>query len=199
MRNKRSSKSRIPELRSLSREQERLLPASASLWCLTNLPRLRHHSHLCPSPQPISSLSVSPFLPPWTSLRWTLVIGSRTHSDNPGLSPPVNALNLNTSAKTSFEIRSHLEHGDTQIQWGLVQFSRSVASNSLRPHGLQHTRPPCPSPTPGVYSNLCPSSDAIQPFHLCCPLLLPPSILPRIRVFSSQFFTSGGQVLEFQL
>ena len=34
----------------------------------------------------------------------------------------------------------------------------SVASNSLRPHGLQHTRLPCPSPTPGVYSNSCPSS-----------------------------------------
>ena len=39
-----------------------------------------------------------------------------------------------------------------------VQFSRSVVSDSLRPHELQHTRPPCPSPTPGVYSNSCPSS-----------------------------------------
>ena len=39
-----------------------------------------------------------------------------------------------------------------------VQFSRSVVSNSLRPHGLQHTRPPCPSPTPGVYSSSCPLS-----------------------------------------
>ena len=37
-----------------------------------------------------------------------------------------------------------------------VQFSCSVMSNSLWPHGLQHTRPPCPSPTPGVYSNSCP-------------------------------------------
>ena len=37
-----------------------------------------------------------------------------------------------------------------------VQFSRSVMSDSLRPHGLQHARPPCPSPTPGVYSNSCP-------------------------------------------
>ena len=36
-----------------------------------------------------------------------------------------------------------------------VQFSHSVMFNSLRPHGLQHNRPPCPSPTPGVYSNLC--------------------------------------------
>ena len=39
---------------------------------------------------------------------------------------------------------------------GLVQFSHSVMSDSLQPHGLQHARPPCPSPTPGVYSNSCP-------------------------------------------
>ena len=39
-----------------------------------------------------------------------------------------------------------------------VQFSRSVMSDSLRPHGLQHTRSPCPSPTPGIYSNSCPLS-----------------------------------------
>ena len=39
-----------------------------------------------------------------------------------------------------------------------VQFSRSAVSDSLRPHGLQHARPPCPSPAPGVYSNLCPLS-----------------------------------------
>jgi len=38
-----------------------------------------------------------------------------------------------------------------------VQFSRSVMSDSLPPHGLQHARPPCPSPTPGVHSNSCPS------------------------------------------
>ena len=40
----------------------------------------------------------------------------------------------------------------------IVQFSHSVVSDSLRPHESQHARPPCPSPTPGVYSNLCPSS-----------------------------------------
>ena len=44
------------------------------------------------------------------------------------------------------------------FQFSSVQFSRSVVSNSLRPHGLQHSRPPCPSPTPGVYSNSCPLS-----------------------------------------
>ena len=39
-----------------------------------------------------------------------------------------------------------------------VQFSCSVVPDSLQPHGLQHARPPCPSPTPGVYPNPCPSS-----------------------------------------
>ena len=65
------------------------------------------------------------------------------------------------------------------------QFSHSVSSDSLRPHGLQHTRLPCPSPTPGAYlrpSSLMPSSHLI----LCPPLLLPPSVFPSIRVFSSK-------------
>ena len=44
------------------------------------------------------------------------------------------------------------------LQFSSVQFSRSVVSDSLRPHESQHARPPCPSPAPGVYSNLCPSS-----------------------------------------
>ena len=44
-----------------------------------------------------------------------------------------------------------------------VQFSHSVVSNSLWPHELQHTRPPCPSPTPGIYSNSCPLSRWYHP------------------------------------
>ena len=79
-----------------------------------------------------------------------------------------------------------------------VQFSRSVVSDSLRPHGLQHARLACLSPTPGVYSNWCPlsqwyhptisSSVVIPSNHLIlrCPLLLPPSIFPSIRVFSNE-------------
>ena len=67
-----------------------------------------------------------------------------------------------------------------------VQFSYSVVSNSLRPHGLQHTRPPCPSPPPRVYSNSCPLSPRCHPtISSCCPLL-PPSIFPSIRVFSNE-------------
>ena len=51
-----------------------------------------------------------------------------------------------------------------------VQFSRSVLSDSLQPHGLQHTRLPCPSPTPGAYLNVHRVSDVIQSSH---PLLSP--------------------------
>ena len=57
-------------------------------------------------------------------------------------------------------------------------FSCSVMSGSLRPHGLQHARLPCPSPTPGACSNSCPSSRWCHPTisSSVCPLLLPPSI-----------------------
>ena len=68
-----------------------------------------------------------------------------------------------------------------------VQFSRSVVSDSLRPHEPQHARPPCPSPTPGVYPNTCPSSWWCHPtISSCCPLLLLPPIPPSIRVFSNE-------------
>ena len=64
--------------------------------------------------------------------------------------------------------------------------NRSLVSDSLRPHGL-HTRPPCPSPTPGVYPNM--SIELVMPSNhliLCRPLLLLPSIFPSIRVFSNE-------------
>ena len=63
----------------------------------------------------------------------------------------------------------------------MFQFSCSDVSDSLLPQGLQHARPPCPSPTPGVYPNSCPLSLILR--H---PLLLPPSIFPSIRVFSNE-------------
>ena len=77
-----------------------------------------------------------------------------------------------------------------------VQFSHSVMSDSLWPHESQHARPPCPSPTPGVYSNSCPSSQwchtaissSVIPFSSC------PQSLPASGSFSvSQLFTWGGQ------
>ena len=68
-----------------------------------------------------------------------------------------------------------------------VQFSRSVVSDSLQLHESQHARPPCPSPIPGVHSHSHPSV-GMPSSHLilCRPLLLLPSIPPRIRVFSNE-------------
>ena len=81
-------------------------------------------------------------------------------------------------------------------QLSSVQFSRSVMSDSLRPHELQHTRPPSPSPTPGVHSDSCPSSrwchpailSSVIPFSSC------PQSLPASESFPiSQLFAWGGQ------
>ena len=75
-----------------------------------------------------------------------------------------------------------------------VQFSCSVMSNSLRPHALQHARPPCPSPTPGVYPNSCPLScrptisSSVIPFSSCF-LSFPASGSFQM----SQLFASGSQ------
>ena len=76
------------------------------------------------------------------------------------------------------------------IQAKISQFSRSVVSDSLGPHGLQHARLPCPSPTP-TYSNLLKlmSIYSVMPSNhliLCRPLLLSSSIFPSIRVFSNE-------------
>ena len=82
------------------------------------------------------------------------------------------------------------------LNWVSVQFSRSVMSNSLGPHELQHARPPCPLPTPGVHPNPCPSSlwchptisSSVFPFSSC------PQSFPASGSFQmSQLFTSGGQ------
>ena len=61
-------------------------------------------------------------------------------------------------------------------------------SDSLRPHELQHARPPCPSPTPGVHSKLTSIKLVMPSSHLilCYPLLLLPPIPPSIRVFSNE-------------
>ena len=81
-------------------------------------------------------------------------------------------------------------------QFNSVQFSRSVVSDSLRPHESQHARPPCPSPTPGVHSDSCASSwwchpaisSSVVPFSSC------PQSLPASESFPvSQLFAWGGQ------
>ena len=70
----------------------------------------------------------------------------------------------------------------------LLSFSCSVMSDSLQPHGLQHARLPCPSPSPGACSNSCPLSPwcHLTNLILCHPLLLLPSTFPSIRVFSNE-------------
>ena len=85
------------------------------------------------------------------------------------------------------------------ISWTLVQFSRSVMSDSLQRHELQHARPPCPTPTPRVHPNSCPSSQWCHPaisssvasFSSC------PKSLPASESFPmSQLFAWGGQSIE---
>ena len=82
------------------------------------------------------------------------------------------------------------------IPFSSVQFSRSVVSDSLRPHESQHTRPLCPSPTLGVYPNSCPSSQWCHPtisssviLFSSCPQSFPASGYSQM----SQLFISGGQ------
>ena len=80
-----------------------------------------------------------------------------------------------------------------------VQFSRSVMFHSLRPHGLQHARLPCPSPPPGVYSDSCPLSrwchptisSSVVPFSSCLQSFPASGSFPV-----GQFFTSGGQSIR---
>ena len=82
-----------------------------------------------------------------------------------------------------------------------VQFSRSVVSNTLQPHGLQHSRPSCPSPAPGVYPNSCPLSRWCHPTisSSVIPFSCPQSFPASGSFQMSQFFASGGLSLEFQL
>ena len=89
---------------------------------------------------------------------------------------------------------------DQIISWFIwcqfSQFSHSVVFNSLWPHGLQHARFPCPSPTPGACSSSCPSSwwcqwtisSSVVPFFCCLQSFLASESFPR-----SDFFASGGQ------
>ena len=82
------------------------------------------------------------------------------------------------------------------VSQSINQFSYLVMSNSLQPHGMQHARLPCPSPTPGAHSNSCPLSrwcyptisSSVVPFSSCLQSFPASGSFPM-----SQFFTSGGQ------
>ena len=94
-----------------------------------------------------------------------------------------------------FIFRKPASVGQTLI-FSLVQFSRSVMSDSLQSHGLEHSRPPCPLSTPGVHSNSCPSSwwchptisSSVVPFSSC-----PQSLSASESFPMSQLFAWGGQ------
>ena len=95
----------------------------------------------------------------------------------------------------SHEIKRHLQLG-RKAMTNLVQFSCPVMSNSLWPHGLQHARPPCPSPTPGACSNSCPLSWWCHPIisSSVVPFSSWHQAFPASGSFPlSQLFTSGGQ------
>ena len=87
-------------------------------------------------------------------------------------------------------------HRKPSTHFSTVQFSCSVVSDSLRPHGLQHARPPCPSPTQGGYSNSCPLSWWCHPtiWSSIVPFSSHLQSLPASGSFlMSQFFASGSQ------
>ena len=108
---------------------------------------------------------------PWC--RWTLLIRIEK-SVKPSLSP----LHISLSRCSS------IRHQGSQS----VQFSCSVVSDSLGPHGLQHARPPCPLRTPGVYSNSCPLSQ-------CCHAIILSSVIPFSSCLHS-FSASGSFQIE---
>ena len=92
--------------------------------------------------------------------------------------------------------RKWTRHAESLSRDKMLLFSRTVMSNSLRPHGLQHVWLPCPSTTPGAYSNSCPSSwwchptisSSVTPFSSCLQSFPASGSFPM-----SQFFASGGQ------
>ena len=93
----------------------------------------------------------------------------------------------------------YVEIGSFPYNYSSVQFSHSVASDSLWPRGLQHAKPSCPSPAPSVYSNSCPLSQwchpaissSITPFSSCLQSFSASWFFPV-----SHFFQSGGQSIE---
>ena len=119
---------------------------------------------------------------------------------------------LSTHLNNNFLMRStfgEYSHGTQNIliifffPFSSVQFRPSVMSNSLQPYELQHTRPLCPSPSPGAYPNSCPSSQwchptissSVVPFSSCLQSCPTSGSFP-----TSQFFASGGQSIgAFQL
>ena len=126
-------------------------------------------------------------------LEWVVMPSSRRPSR------PRDQTRISCISCISRQIRYCWATGEASVyltQFSSIQFSLPVMSHSLRPHELQHARPPCPSPTPGAHSNLCPLSR-------WCQLIISLSVVPfssRPQSFPAagsfqmnQFFASGGQ------
>ena len=105
-----------------------------------------------------------------------------------GSSGPRDRTHISYASCVGRQVLCHWHYLGSPLVRSSVQFSHSVVSNSLWPHGLQHSRLPCPSLTPRAYSNSCPSRSVMPSNHLilCHPLLLLPPIPPSIRVFSNE-------------
>ena len=108
--------------------------------------------------------------------------------------------------KEDFQLQLFLLDWTLRNRWSLiissVQFSCTVMSDSLRPQESQYAKPPCPSPTPRVYSNSCPSSQWCHPTisSSIVPFFSRPQSFPASGSFQmSQLFASVAKVLEFQL
>ena len=128
---------------------------------------------------------------PWREPGRTRETVTCARSQGPGLSPRIRTVSLpellSTLPAPDPAIPSTLPL-DNLLEFSSGQFSRSVVSDSLRPHESQHARPPCPSLTPGVHSNSM-SIESVMPSNhliLCRPLLLLPPIPPSIRVFPNE-------------
>ena len=116
-----------------------------------------------------------------------------------------------TNKSSTLRVPSHMVHSQriwlpvrelwqvkaaVPLQISSIRLRGSVVSDSLRPHGLQHAKPPCPLPVPGACSNSCPSSQWCHPTisYSVVPFSSRLQSFPASGSFQmSQFFTSGGQ------
>ena len=134
-------------------------------------------------------LQLTRLLCPWNSLGKNT--GVVCHSLLQGI---ILTQRLNLGLLHCRQILCHLSHqGSPKYS---IQFSHSVVSDSLQPHESQHTRPPCPSPTPGVHSNPCPWSQWCHPTisSSVVPFFSSPQSFPESGSFQmSQLSASGGQ------
>ena len=130
----------------------------------------------------------------WMSLDLQTLLSEKSHPTLPeihSLGNNSSYLMLNFFSSTTTYIIPKL---NPFVSVSSVQFTRSVVSDSLQPHGLQHARPPCPSPTPGVYSNSCPLSQWCHPTISASVIPFSSRLLSASGSFQmSQFFPSGGQ------